>query len=134
MTTVGAVLLTVVDVVIVLGWIWSAARAWRAPDDPDLELAIEASRHRGADTRDQARRDAVDWKVRLENRAGYPAFGSAILSGIAVGFSGNAVDAATPRFDAWIVEALLFVVSIAVAFVSRLVTAKRIQRRLASLR
>lgn len=134
MTTVGAVLLTVVDVLIVLGWVWSASRAWRAPDDPDLELAIEASRHRGAEARDQARRDAVDWKVRLENRAGYPAFGSAILSGIAVGFSGNAVDAATSRFDAWIVEAMLLVVSLTVAFVSRLVTAKRIQRRLSPLR
>lgn len=134
MTTLGAVLLSVVDVLIVLGWLWSGLRAWRAPDDPDLELAIEASRHRTADTRDQARRDAVDWKVRLENRAGYPAFGSAILSGIAVGFSGNAVGAATSRFDAWIIEALLFVVSLTVAFVSRLMAAKRIERRLSALR
>ena len=134
MTVVGAVLLTIVDVAIVLGWVWSALRAWRAPDDPDLALAIEASRHHGAGTRDQARRDAVAWKARLENRAGYPAFGSTILSGIAVGFSGNAVGVVTTRFDAWIVEAMLLVVSLTVAFVSRLVTAKRIQRRLSPLR
>ncbi|GAA2048398.1 hypothetical protein [Williamsia deligens] len=134
MTIVGAVLLTIVDVAIVAGWVWSTVRAWRAPWDPDLELAIEASRHRRSGPDDQSRRDAVDWKVRLENRAGYPAFGSAILSGIAVGFSGNAVDAATSHFDTWIIEAALFVVSLAVAFVARLLTAKRIERRLSPSR
>lgn len=139
MTNISTVAFAICDVVIVLGWIWSLTRAWNAPHDPDLELAIEAARResRGATPSERSiadlRRDAVDWKIKLETKASYPAFGSAVLSGVTLGFSGNAVGRSTSFADAWIVSSGMLLASLAVAFTSRLVTAKRIQHRLPRL-
>lgn len=129
----STVFFAVGDSVVVGGWIWSLVRAWRAGHDPDLELAIEAARHDPRESQAQLRRDAVDWKHRLENRATYPAFASAVVSGITLGFSGNAVGRGTGYTDTWIISAALLIASLAVAFSARLITAKRIQRRLPEL-
>ncbi|MBT0568156.1 hypothetical protein [Williamsia sp. CHRR-6] len=129
------------DLAIVGGWIWSLTRGWTAADDPDFELAIEAARQLGVDpdgvpTGESAakmREDAVAWKHRLENRASLPAFGSAVLSGTAMGFSGNAYGHGVGLTDTWIISFLALIVSLIIAFASRLMVAKRIQRRLPRL-
>ncbi len=133
MTVTSNVFFAVGDSAVVAGWIWSLWRAWHAGQDPDLELAIEAARHDPQESRAPLRRDAVDWKHRLENRASYPAFASAVISGITLGFSGNAVGRGTGYTDTWIVSVALLFASLAVAFSARLITAKRIQRRLPHL-